>query len=133
MDEKLQRYFNNDRFAAMCGLEIVECRPGYSRVQVQINDSHLNGAGYVHGGLLFTLADFCLGTAANAYGHIALRVNSNITFIAKSSGGTLIAEAVEIGRSNPLFTYDVNIFSETGELLAHFTGMAYKTQREIDI
>ncbi len=128
--EKLKAYFKQDRFAALCGLELVECRPGYSKVQLKINENHLNAAGVVHGGVLFTMADFCFGSAANAYGRIALSINSSITFVAKGTSGVLTAEAREIGRSNRLLTYDVNICDEKEKLLAHFTGMAYATHEE---
>lgn len=132
MEEQLKSYFDKDKFAAMCGLELMECTPGYSKVRVKINESHLNGAGVVHGGLLFTLADFCFGTAANAYGKVALTINTAMTFVAKSSEGVLFAEAREIGRSNKLLTYDVNVSDEEGKLLAHFTGMAYATHQDIN-
>ncbi|MGB4340824.1 MAG: PaaI family thioesterase, partial [Dysgonamonadaceae bacterium] len=79
--DKLKAYFKQDRFAALCGLELVECRPGYSKVQLKINDSHFNAAGVVHGAVLFAMADFCFGSAANAYGRVALSINSSITFV----------------------------------------------------
>lgn len=128
--DKLKAYFKKDRFAALCGLELVECRPGYAKVQLKINDNHFNAAGVVHGGVLFTMADFCFGSAANAYGRVALSINSSITFVAKGTSGILTAEAREIGRSNKLLTYDVDIRDENGKLLAHFTGMAYATHEE---
>lgn len=132
MDEKLKKYYSSDKFAALCGLELIEFRPGYSKVQVKINENHLNGAGIVHGGLLFTLADYCLGTAANAYGKVALALNTAMSFVAKSSDGILTAEAREISKSNKILTYNVEITNEEGKLLAHFTGMAYVTHQDID-
>jgi acyl-coenzyme A thioesterase PaaI-like protein len=50
--------------------------------------------------------------------------------VAKGTSGILTAEAREIGRSNKLLTYDVDICDENGKLLAHFTGMAYATHEE---
>lgn len=131
--DKLKNYFNKDRFAAYCGLELVECHPGYSKAQVKINEHHLNGAGIVHGGLLFSLADFCFGTAANAYGKVALTINTTMVFTKKAIGGVLTAEAREIGKSNKLLTYDVDIKDEAGQQLAHFTGMAYITHEDIEL
>lgn len=133
VEEKLKKYFDSDRFAALCGLELLECRPGYSKVQVKIGENHLNPAGVVHGGLLFTLADFCFGAAANAHGRLALTINTSMAFIAPSSeGGILFAEAREKGRRKRLLTYDVDVSDESGRILAHFTGMAYDTHKEIE-
>jgi acyl-CoA thioesterase len=61
---------------------------------------------------------------------MALSINSSITFVAKGTSGILTAEAREIGRSNKLLTYDVDICDENGKLLAHFTEMAYATHEE---
>ena len=126
--DKLKAYFKQDRFAALCGLELVECRPGYSKVQLKINDSHFNAAGVVHGAVLFTMADFCFGSAANAYGRVALSINSSITFVAKGTSGILTAEAREIGRSNKLLTYDM-MLRRKWESAHHFTGNMPHTKK----
>ncbi len=125
-------YLKRDPFAELCGLEVLESRPGYARVQVRISENHLNGAGVVHGGLLFTLADFCFGTAVNAYGKVALTINSTISYFVKSTAGILTAETEEMSKSNRLHSFSVNIYNEQKQLLAHFTGMAYNTHKEIE-
>ena len=130
--DKYQQYFTADRFAMSNGIELVECRPGYARAKVKIGDNHLNGAGVVHGGLLFTLADFCFAAAVNSYGFITLSINASVSFFAKSTEGTIIAEAKEIARSNKLCTCDINITNEQGQLLANFKGTAYITKETIE-
>jgi len=126
-------YLKRDPFAGLCGLELLESRPGYARVQVRINENHLNGAGVVHGGLLFTLADYCFGTAVNAYGMVALTINSTISYFVKSTEGILTAETIEMSKSNRLNSFSVHIYNEQRQLLAHYTGMAYNTHKEIEI
>ena len=125
-------YFKNDNFADSNGIELIECRPGYAKVQVNIEERHLNGAGVVHGGLLFTLADFCFAAAVNSYGYVSLSINASITFFAKSTEGLITAEAHEISRSNKLSTFDINMYDETSKLLANFKGMAYITKEKIE-
>ncbi len=98
--DKYQQYFTADKFAMGNGIELVECSPGHARATIKIEDRHLNGAGVVHGGLLFTLADFCFAAAVNSYGFITLSINAAISFFAKSTEGILTAEAREISRSN---------------------------------
>ncbi len=129
--DKYQQYFTADRFAMSNGIELVECRPGYARAKVRIGNNHLNGAGVVHGGLLFTLADFCFAAAVNSYGFVTLSINASVSFFAKSTEGTIIAEAKEIARSNKLCSCDINITNEQGQLLANFKGTAYITKETI--
>ena len=47
-------------------LETIDC--GSARVHLKINQSHTNGHGYCHGGVIFTLADatFGFGFAINS-------------------------------------------------------------------
>ena len=63
--EAIQRQFEKDHFAASSGMRLVELRPGYAKTSVQIEQRHLNGVGTVHGGAIFTLADFAFGAAVN--------------------------------------------------------------------
>lgn len=130
--DKYQQYFTSDQFAMSNGIELTECRPGYAKARVKIKPEHLNGAGVVHGGLLFTLADFCFAAAVNSYGFITLSVNASISFFAKSTEGVLTAEAKEISRSNKLSSCDINIFDEQGQLLSNFKGTAYITPKTIE-
>jgi len=130
--DKYQQYFTADKFAMSNGIELTECRPGYAKAQVKVDENHLNGAGVVHGGLLFTLADFCFAAAVNSYGFITLSINASISFFAKSTEGIIVAEAKEIARSNKLCTCDINIFDEEGVLLANFKGTAYITPKTIE-
>ncbi|MGC9151835.1 MAG: PaaI family thioesterase [Microbacter sp.] len=129
--DKYQQYFTADRFAMGNGIVLEACRPGYAKASVNISPQHLNGAGVVHGGLLFTLADFCFAASVNAYGFVTLSISANISFFAKRSHGTLTAESTEIARSNKLCTCDINVYDEERVLLANFKGTAYITHETI--
>ncbi|WP_243345363.1 PaaI family thioesterase [Parabacteroides sp. FAFU027] len=132
MLDKFKSYFKNDRFAAHNGIELVDCRPGFAKVQVLIRPHHLNAAHVVHGGMIFTLADFACGAAANAHGLVTLSISSAISNLAKGTIGKLTAEAIEISRSNKLCTYDVNVYDDFETLIANFKGTCYITKAEID-
>jgi acyl-CoA thioesterase len=129
--KKYLDFFKKDQYAAYSGVELVECRPGFAKAKVKIEDKHLNGAGVVHGGLLFTLADFAFAAAVNSYGNISLSINASISFLDKSKSGIITAEVKEISRSNTLSTCDINIKDEEGKLLANFKGTAYITKKTI--
>jgi acyl-CoA thioesterase len=131
MDNYLE-YFKKDKFAAYCGIQLTECEPGYAKAIVKIEPHHLNGAGVVHGGLLFTLADFAFAAAVNAYGTVTLSVAANITYFDKSTEGLLIAEARELSHSNKLIHCNIEIRLETGTVLSNFKGTAYRTSQKIN-
>ncbi len=127
--DKYKQYFKKDRFAAHNEIILADCRPGYAKATVKIKNYHLNGADVVHGGLLFTLADFCFAAAVNSYGNVSLSINADISFFCKSTeGATITAEATEISRSNKLSSYTISVKDEKGTLLAEFRGTAYITK-----
>ncbi|MFW5699894.1 MAG: PaaI family thioesterase [Bacteroidota bacterium] len=132
MDKKLFEYFLNDRFATGNGIELVKMDVGYSLAKMEVKESHLNAAGTVQGGALFTLADFAFGAASNAYGHVALSISSSITFFKKSKvGDILYAKANEISKSRRLAHHDVLIYNQDEEPVAKFSGTLYITLKPI--
>ena len=48
---------------------------------MEISDIHLNSIGTVHGGALFTLADFTFALAANSHGIVTVAINANISYL----------------------------------------------------
>jgi acyl-CoA thioesterase len=127
-----KEFLKKDRFAKENSIELVECRPGYAKAQAKIEDRHLNGAGTVHGGLLFTLADFAFAAAVNSYGYVTLSINASISYFAKCEKGIIVAEARELARSEKLVSCDVDIRNEENTLLANFKGTAYITKQVLN-
>lgn len=123
----VQAFFNQaDAFAAHNGMTLTEVREGYARAEMDVQPYHLNGAGTVHGGALFTLADFAFAAASNASGQLCLSINSAISIFKGASEGKLFAEAKEVSHSHKLGSFDVTIHNEAGHLLAAFQGMVYR-------
>ncbi len=123
--ETIKHYFENDRFAAANGMKLVELRPGFAKTSLQVDDRHLNSIGTVHGGAIFTLADFAFGAAVKTSGKAAPLINSNISFLKATRSGTLYAEATEISRSRKLSVCTVRVTNDAEELVALFQGTAY--------
>ncbi len=129
----IQRFFNShDAFARHNGMALTELRKGFARAEMELQPYHLNGAQTVHGGALYTLADFAFAAASNASGQLALSINSSISFFKGAQTGTLIAEACELSTSEKLASYKVSISTASGELLATFQGMAYRKSATLD-
>ena len=124
--QAFKAYFDQDLFAAQCGISIVEMRSGYARTQMVAEDRHLNSFGAVHGGALFTLADMAFAAAANAHGTLAVGLNCTMSYTKAAPKGLLIAEAVEDSLSPRIATYLIHIKTGTGDQVATFQGMAYR-------
>ena len=122
-----QDFFNRaDAFARHNGMTITELREGFARAEMEIQPWHLNGARTVHGGALFTLADFAFAAASNSRGQLALSINSSISIFKGASTGRLIAEAREVSHAPKLASFEVCVRHEAGHLLATFQGMVYR-------
>lgn len=128
MDMKtVQSFFNQkDAFANHNGMEITEMRGGYARAEMALQPYHLNAAQTVHGGALFTLADFAFAAASNSRGQLSLSITSSISIFKGAREGKLIAEAREVSSSAKLGSYEVTIRNEADDLLATFQGMVYR-------
>ena len=63
--EQVRQRFTADCFASKMGTVIEDIKEGYARCYLDITPLHLNAAGNVMGGAIFTLADFAFAVAAN--------------------------------------------------------------------
>jgi acyl-CoA thioesterase len=114
-----------DEFARLAGLEIVETSPGRAKVKMTVGPQHLNGMGVVHGGAIFTLADYAFAAACNSHGFAAVAVNASISFLKAVRSGVLTADAAEPADPGKLGTCIIRITDESGELVALFHGLSY--------
>ncbi len=124
--EKLKNYFQNDRFAALTGIRLLEADNGYCRAMLEIEDRHLNSANVIQGGAIFTLADFAFAVASNSRGQLALAINANISFLKAKSNGILFATAKEVTDPKRIGAYEVLVTDEDHAVVAQFNGIAYR-------
>lgn len=115
-----------DAFAAHNGMAITELKEGFARATMELQPFHLNAAGTVHGGALFTLADFAFAAASNSRGQLALSINSSIAIFRGAKTGVLTAEAREVSHAPKLSSFEVAVHDADKRLLATFQGMAYR-------
>ena len=129
----LKNFFEqNDRFANSNGMQIESIDEGYAKTSMVIQDNHLNAANVVHGGAIFTLADYAFGIASNTYGTIALSINSSISFLnGAKKGEKLFAVACEIDKNFKLGSYTVTVTNGEDKTIAIFQGMVYKKDKKL--
>ena len=131
MQNILDFFAENDHFAHHCGITLVEVKPGWAKARMDIQPHHMNGAKTVHGGAIFTLADFTFAAAANSQGQLALAVNTSISFLEPTYNGTLFAEAEELSVNRRLGHYQVKITNNKQQLIAQFQGTAYRKDKSL--
>lgn len=131
MSNDIMSYFEKDRFAAFIGIKLVDVKPGYAKAKIEITERHLNAVNIVQGGVIFTLADFAFAAASNSYAQLALGINANISYFKPPKGKILTAEAKEISATKKIANYNVDILDETMEIIARFTGTAYRKNDKI--
>ena len=131
LEEQTRQYFKQDRFAELLGIELVQVSLGHAHARMLIREDHYNGLRTVHGGALFSLADFAFAVAANSHGTIAVGVNTSMSFVRAATTGTLYAEAREMSRSPKLSTYEVILTDDAGVTIAVFQGMVYNKREKL--
>ncbi len=132
MHQTIRHFFTTeDKFARHNGIVLEELGAGTAKASMRIEPYHLNGAKTVHGGAIFTLADFTFAVAANSHGSLAMGINTSVSFVKAATSGTLHAEAVELSHNAKLATYAVKITDDDGDLVAFFQGIAYRKKELI--
>lgn len=132
MSTSLINFFSeNDKYAKLTGIEIIDANKGYCKAKLNIQDKHLNAANVVQGGAIFTLADLAFAVASNSHGQLALAVNVNITFLKSTASGILYAVATELADPKRLGAYEVKVTNDSNELVAQFNGLVYRKNENI--
>lgn len=129
--EALERFVAADAFARHLGVEVDECGDGRARARLTLRPEHLNSAGTVHGGVVFSLADAAFAAASNSHGTLALAIEASISYFRAVREGVLVAEAREVARSARLATYVVEVRDGAGEPVAQMRGTVYRKRERL--
>lgn len=123
--ERVEKILSEDRFAVTSGVELVDADIDYAVCRMRITEHHLNAAGSVQGGAIFTLADTAFGMAANARGNFTVSLSNTISYLKSTKGDTLIAEAKLVSSTKRICTYEIEVKDNLGELIAKMSGTGY--------
>ncbi len=125
--EQAREYFAEDRFATeTTGIAIDEARDGYARCSLKVDGRHLNAAGVVMGGAVFTLADFAFAVASNPGQPNTVSMTSNIDYLSPARGPVLTAEASCIKSGKRTCTYIIDVFDTDGTRCALVTAVGHR-------
>jgi acyl-CoA thioesterase len=119
--------YEQDRASQALGMRILEVRPGYARLAMQVREDMVNGHQICHGGLIFTLADSAFAFACNTYDLVTVASAASVEFLLTARlGDELTAIAEERSRSKRTGVYDVTVRNSQGECVALFRGRSHQ-------
>jgi uncharacterized protein (TIGR00369 family) len=112
--------------AKTLGYAVTEAADGRVVIIAEPNDSHLNPAGTVHGGLAATLLDSCMGLAVQStlekgVSQTTLEFKISLMRPITPATGLITAEGVVMSRGRRIGTAEGRITDGNGRLLAHGT------------
>jgi uncharacterized protein (TIGR00369 family) len=112
--------------AKTLGYDITEAESGRVVITAEPNDTHLNPAGGVRGGLSATLLDSCMGLAIQStlekgVGSTTLEFKISLLRPITPATGLITAEGVVLSRGRRVGTAEGRITDRKGRLLVHGT------------
>jgi acyl-CoA thioesterase len=114
-------------FAALLGILRTGMADGRSRFELEVGPDHLNPHGVVHGGVVYSLADYAMGGALTSRlgpGERCATLEIKINYLAPVREGHLAAEAVVVERTSRIGLLEARV-SAGDRLVALATGTFY--------
>jgi acyl-CoA thioesterase len=122
-----------DPLAIHLGIELEQVRPGYARAAMTVAPGLLNSFGMAHGGATMALLDVVHAAVSNSHGTLAIAQDVHTEFLAAGRpGDRLVAEGVEIHRSNRTAVYRIEATAQDGRRVATALARVFRTGRPWD-
>jgi len=129
--DNIKKFFSYDKFAEHAGIVIQSITEDCVECVMEITDIHKNSVVNVHGGAIFTLADFTFAVHANSEnlsgGDVGNTVaqSCNINYLNTSKGNRLIAKSKCVKKGRNMSVYQVTITDDLGKDIAMLVGNGF--------
>ncbi len=115
----------SDPYAELLGARLVGADPERLAVELEVAPRHTNFMGLVHGGAVYSLADFALSLISNAEVE-AVALDTHLVQPASArAGDRLTATARPASRSRSVATYQITVERGDGRVVGLFTGTVF--------
>lgn len=111
-------------------MEILPSEPDTGKIRVMLTPQSLSVRGFVHGGLMMSMADSAAGVACRSDGRDWVTQNMNMSFISNCTEGVLLAEGKVIHRGFRVAVVQVDVTDENGRLISQGTCNMYCASRK---
>ena len=107
-------------FLNLVGTEAPEAEDGSARLEVDVDERHLNPAGTVHGGMLATVVDTTMGAAvaSAADGDVPATSQLSLTYLRPGKPGRLLVTAKVSKRGENLTICEADV-EQDGRTIVH--------------
>lgn len=136
---KAARYVSESEYGYLGGLvnmRVLEADDGKGLLSMEVTPNALNRYGYVHGGMLFTLADHAMGETARTLvpeGSKPVTLEAKANYVSNVKGGRLIAQCEALHQSKRLIMLETRIKNaDSDDLIMIVTGTFYVIKEEPD-
>jgi acyl-CoA thioesterase len=124
---------SNDFFSQWLGINIVEQREGFCRLEMSLRKEMMNGFGIAHGGITYSVADSALAFASNSKGRKSVSIETSISHVTSLKEGDKIEAIAQCEtETEKIGHYNVKVYLKGNQEkpVALFRGIVYKTSRE---
>src|SRR5690606_38686468 len=91
-----QKMMKADAFSNLLGMKILEVKPGFCSIKLQVTPKMVNGFGVTHGAITYALADSALAFSSNGHGNLCVSIETQISHVKKVEvNDVLTAESKE--------------------------------------
>ena len=127
--QEAREFFENDLFATQqAGIVIEEAGENRAVCTMEITENHMNAAGIVMGGAIYTLADFTFAVASNFNKPLTVTLSSNINFLKSPKGKILKSCASVVNETSRTLVMNIDIEDELGNKVAAVTCTGFRKQ-----
>lgn len=126
--EIIQTMMASDQMSQWLGISVLSYLPGAVSLQMTVREEMCNGFGVTHGGITYSLADSALAFSSNAHGIQAMSIETSISHQKMvQSGDVLTVKSKELSLSRKIGVYEMELYNQNNELVAHFKGTVYRS------
>jgi uncharacterized protein (TIGR00369 family) len=108
-------------FARWMGITLVGIGDGESELRLDLEPHHLNPGGIVHGGVLATLLDACIGLALRTKLGMStehVTIGLDVHYLSPARTGVLVGRGRAVRVGNGVSYGEAELFTEDGTLVA---------------
>jgi len=131
-EQVIDHIMKTDAFSNWLGINVIELKEGYSKIQMTVRPEMMNGLGIVHGGIAFSLADSAFAFACNGRNNLSVALDNSINYLKPVfPGDVIVAEATEIHNGRSTGLYQVTMSNQHGHTVAIFKGTCFRTGKPV--
>lgn len=133
LQRQIVRFYHNNTFLEYIHGQIVPLEDGQVRLELLVDEPHMNLYGIAHGGVLMTMADTAMGAACLVHNKKVVTISLSMEFMhAVPLTQRILTSATVLHNGTRTMTCECGILSEEGKLFAKAHATFYVIGKFID-